>query len=88
MPVSLKLNPSDEVRERLEELARFRGEPLAAVMHDMLSTGLFLEEGMLIDIKPERTVAKSTGRRERRGRIPPRIPAENRAISRQAVKGG
>lgn len=48
MRVTLKLNLSDEVRERLEELARFRGESLAGVMHDMLSTGLFLEEGMLV----------------------------------------
>ena len=48
MRVSLKLNPSDEVRERLEELARFRGRSLAEVMHSVLSTGLFLEEGMLV----------------------------------------
>lgn len=88
MRVTLKMNPSDEVRERLEELARFRGRSLAEVMHSVLSTGLFLEEGMLVDIKPEQTVAESTGRRERRGRIPPRIPAENRGISRQAAKGG
>lgn len=48
MRVTLKMNPSDEVRERLEELARFRGESLAEVMHSVLSTGLFLEEGMLV----------------------------------------
>ena len=66
MRVSLKLNLSDEVRERLEELARFRGKPLAEVMHSVLSTGLFLEEGMAVDIEPEQTVAGSTARRERR----------------------
>lgn len=88
MRVFLKLNPSDEVRERLEELARFRGRSLTEVMHSVLSTGLFLEEGMLVDIKPERTVAKSTGRKERRGRTSPRVPAESRGISRQAAKGG
>lgn len=88
MRVTLKMNPSDEVRERLEELARFRGESLVEVMHSVLSTGLFLEEGMLVDIKPEQTVAKLTGRKERRGRIPPRVPAESREISRRAAKGG
>lgn len=88
MRVTLKLNPSDEVRERLEELARFRGRSLAEVMHSVLSTGLFLEEGMLVDIKPEQTVAGSTGRKERRGEISPRVPAENREISRQAAKSG
>ena len=70
MRVSLKLNLSDEVRERLEELARFRGKPLAEVMHSVLSTGLFLEEGMLVDIGPEQTIAGSTARRERRGKLP------------------
>ena len=88
MRVSLKLSPSDEVRERLEELARFRGRSLAEVMHSVLSTGLFLEEGMLVDIKPEQTVAKSTGHKDRRGRTSPRAPAESRGISRQAAKGG
>ena len=48
MRVTLKLNLSDEVRERLEELARFRGESLAEVTLDMMSTGLFKEEGMLV----------------------------------------
>ena len=48
MFVTLKLDLADDVRERLEELARFRGESLAEVTLDMLSTGLFKEEGMLV----------------------------------------
>lgn len=88
MRVTLKLNLSDEVRERLEELARFRGKPLAEVMRSILSTGLFLEEGMLVDIEPEQTVARSTARRERRSKLRPGVPVESRETSRQAVKGG
>ena len=48
MRVTLKLDLADDVRERLEELARFRGESLAEVTLDMMSTGLFKEEGMLV----------------------------------------
>ena len=46
--VVLKLDLADDVRERLEELARFRGASLAEVTQDMMSTGLFKEEGMLV----------------------------------------
>ena len=46
--VVLKLDLADDVRERLQELARFRGASVVEVTQDMMSTGLFMEEGKLV----------------------------------------
>ena len=88
MRVTLKLDLADDVRERLEELARFRGESLAEVTLDMMSTGLFKEEGMLVVPKLDQMPAKQRNRKGRGGKAPRRAPAQNRRVPKKAAKSG
>lgn len=88
MRVALKLDLADDVRERLEELARFRGKSLVEVTHDMMSTGLFKEEGMLVVPKLEQTPAKQRNPKGRREKAPRGASAKNRGEPKKAAKGG
>ena len=87
MSVTLELDLADDVRERLEELARFRDRPLFEVTLDMMSTGLFKEEGMLVVPKLNRMPAKSGNRKSRQGKSPRKVSARASEVPEKAAKG-
>ena len=87
MSVTLELNLADDVRERLEELARFRDRPLFEVALDMMSTGLFKEEGMLVVPKLDRMPAKHRDRKGRREKAPREASTKTSEVPDKAARG-
>ena len=87
MSVTLELDLADDVRERLEELARFRDRPLLEVTLDMMSTGLFKEEGMLVVPKLDWRPAKNRNRKSRQEKAPRKASVKASEVPEKAAKG-